>query len=154
MRVLALTSSLLLAGCGSSAPSSVSQQYVPARAHVPPCTHAARAVRLPAHFPPQFPFPTGTTITRTGPLPHGVLGVGVYGFVPSSTFAGTVHYFPREVAKAGFKVLAVEVDSPHDSEGTYRGHGYAGRWALQSIPGCRAMHIGVSAVRAGPGHAA
>lgn len=150
MRSLLLAAALL-AGCGSSVAKERLPTYSPGLAHVPACAHAGPPIglpiRAPQRFPPHFPFPDGTDLVRTAPLLHGVHGVGVYGYIPSASFARTVHFFPRELPKAGFRVLAVEIDSPHDSEGTYQGRGYQGRWALQSIPGCKAMHIGVSAVR-------
>jgi len=154
VRTLLLVSLIILAGCGASAGAnrphqSLSLAYSPARAHVPACTHAGSPIRLPAHFPAQFPVPAGTDLVRAAPLLHGVRGIGVYGYVPSASFVGTVHFFPREVKKAGFSVLALEIDTPNDSEGTYQGHGYQGRWALNSIPGCKAMRIGISAVRIG-----
>lgn len=65
--------------------------------------------------------------------------------MPSSSFSATVTFFKTQVPKAGFKVLYFEVDTPHDSEGTYRGHNYQGRWQLQAIPGCRAMRFAASA---------
>lgn len=138
---------LALAGCGSSGASPANtptaaatlprlQVYDAAAAHLPACAGAGRAVALPAHFPAQFPFPRGTAITSSGPLSFGVKGVGIHGFVPSTSFAVTVNFFKMEVPHTGFKLLHFEVDTPHDSEGTYSGYGRVGVWQLRAIAGC------------------
>jgi hypothetical protein len=127
----------LLAGCGSSA--SNSYRYVPAAAKIPSCAHAGKAIALPSAFPHQFPFPAGTDIDATHPLfTHQI---GIYGFVPSHTFAETVNFFKNQVPKQGFKLVDFEVDSPNDSEGTYQGHGKLGRWQLRSMPSCKGAMI-------------
>lgn len=135
---------LVLAGCGGSPSTSPKATALPASltydlaaAHVASCAGAGRAIPLPTDFPRQFPFPQGTVIDRVGrgaPLLKGQ--VGIYGFVPSPTFNTTVLFFKNEIVPAGFQRIDFEVDEPHDSEGTYRGHGKVGRWALQAIVGC------------------
>jgi hypothetical protein len=151
----AVIAGLLVTGCGSSAsppvtptqpapPSSLA--YVPSQGKVAACAHAAKAIPLPARFPAEFPFPANTIIDRTGALPHGQKGVGIYGFVPSTGFAATVNFFRHQVPRHGFKLLYLEVDSPHDSEGQYRGFGQVGEWQLRALPGCPlAMSLAVSA---------
>lgn len=119
---------------------------MPSQGNVAACAHAGKAIALPAKFPAAFPFPAGTVIDHSGSLPHGIKGVGIAGFVPSSSFASTVNYFIRQVARSGFKVLYHEIDAPHDSEGQYRGFGVVGEWQLRALAGCpKAMSIAVSA---------
>ena len=145
-----------VAGCGSATATTVvkhgqpapatGQRYVPSQGNIAACAHAGKAIPLPAAFPTAFPFPAGTVIDRSGRLLHGQKGVGVYGFVPSATFASTVNFFKRQVVISGFKVLYFQVDTPHDSEGQYRGFGKVGEWQVRALPGCRrAMSIAVSA---------
>jgi hypothetical protein len=90
-----------------------------------------------------FPVPPGTAITGKR-VPIGG-GIAATGFVPMHGFAATVHFFPNRLPRAGFKVLHLEIDTPHDSEGSYRGHGFVGGWSLRAIPGCAAMAFQVSA---------
>ena len=153
-----------LAGCGSSgaapkpvvatrAPSSIPAssyryRYRPMLARVPACTHTGKARAWPAHFPTQFPVLPGTLIDGYR-VPVGG-GIAASGYVPSRSFRSTVQFFQRQVPRAGFTVLDTEVDAPHDSEGTYAGFGYIGRWALRSLlTGCKgAMFFEVSAVPA------
>jgi hypothetical protein len=117
--------------------------YQPKLARVAPCAHAGKAIALPKAFPARFPFPRGTAINRTKPLLKGQ--IGIYGYVPSTGFVATVNFFKREVVRAGFKLVGFEVDSPNDSEGTYRGYGKIGRWQLRSLPGCtKAMAFSAS----------
>lgn len=94
-----------------------------------------KAIALPAGFPRQFPFPHGTYLDKTRPLmfKHQI---GIYGYVPSPSFATTVNFFKNQVPKQGFKRLDFEVDSPNDSEGRYQGFGKIGAWALRSLPQC------------------
>lgn len=110
------------------------------------CAHAGKPIPLPASFPKQFPFPPGTVIDRTAKL-HAAKGqIGIYGFVPSSSFASTVNFFKTLVVSKGFKRLYFEADSPHDSEGTYKGFGKIGVWRLAAIAGCpKAMNFQASA---------
>ena len=127
-----------------SAAGSPRYPYLPRQANVAACAHAGHAIALPALFPTRFPFPRGTVINHTKPLLKGQ--IGVYGYVPSRTFASTVNFFRREVVRAGFTLIGFEVDSPNDSEGTYRGYGKIGRWQLRSLPGCAsAMAFSASA---------
>jgi hypothetical protein len=73
-------------------------------------------------------------------------GSARYGYVPSRDFASTVNFFKSEVVAKGFKLVYFEVDSPHDSEGTYKGFGKLGVWRLAAIPECpRAMMFSASA---------
>ncbi len=123
------------AECVSAAGSS-RYPYVPRQSKVAACAHAGPAIALPAAFPTQFPFPRGTIINHTKPLLKRQ--IGIYGFVPSRNFTSTVTFFRREVVRAGFALIGFEVDSPNDSEGTYRGYGKVGRWQLRSLPGCAA----------------
>jgi hypothetical protein len=87
--------------------------------------------------------PPGTAITGKR-VPIGG-GIAATGFIPMPSFQATVQFFPREIRKAGFKVTDLEVDSPHDSEGAYRGKGYIGGWAVRAIGGCPAMTLQISA---------
>jgi hypothetical protein len=136
-------SALLFTQCVSAAGSS-QYPYMPRQAKVAVCAHAGRAIALPAAFPPQFPFPRGTILDHTKPLLKRQ--IGVYGYVPSTNFVATVTFFRREVVRAGFALIGFEVDSPNDSEGTYRGYGKIGRWQLRSLPGCAtAMAFSASA---------
>lgn len=106
---------------------------------------AGKPIRLPAAFPRQFPFLPGTDIDATHPL-LTKQQIGIYGYVPSRSFASTVNFYKVQVPRRGFRLVYLEVDSPNDSEGTYQGHGSVGRWQLQSLPGCsRAMRFSVSA---------
>jgi hypothetical protein len=145
---VALACALLVAGCGSGSAANptpvslTSYHYSPASAGVPACAHSTQAKPLPASFPKAFPFPPGTSINGTAPI-RGM--TGITGYVPSKSFATTVNFFKKQVPKAGFKLLDFEVDSPHDSEGTYRGHGKTGRWQLVAIEGCHAMRFSASA---------
>ena len=153
MRVFLVATACLLivTGCGAKNNSArVSNQttglnvhYHPAQARVPACAHAGKAVAFPANFPQNFPVPPGTAITghRT-PIGGGIAATG---FVPARSFKQTVNFFPPQLKRAGFKVLHREVDAPHDSEGSYEGHGYLGGWALRAMPGCAAMTIQISA---------
>lgn len=143
---------ILLVGCGGSSstakptskPVAASFQYRPAAANVPACAHAGKALAFPKTFPQNFPVPPGTALTGQR-VPIGG-GIAATGFVPSTSFKATVQFFPREVKRAGFKMLHLEVDAPHDSEGVYQGHGYVGGWALQAIASCPgAMRIQISA---------
>jgi hypothetical protein len=52
-----------------------------------------------------------------------------------------VHFYPTVLPNKGYNVLHVEIDAPHDSEGSFHGHGYYGGWSMQSIPGCKAMRL-------------
>ena len=117
--------------------------YRPSAARIPTCAHAGKAIPFPKHFPSNFPVPPGTAITGKR-VPIGG-GIAATGFVPMHSFAATVHFFPTQLPKAGFKVLHLEIDTPHDSEGSYQGHGYLGGWSLRSIPGCAAMVFQASA---------
>lgn len=145
---------LALVGCGISSSNvsgttatPTSYRYHPAAASVPSCARAGKAISLPLDFPAKFPFPAGTVIVRSGrgrPLLKGQ--VGIYGFVPSPTFSETVLFFKNEIERSGFRRLDFEVDTPHDSEGAYSGHGTIGRWALSAIVGCpHAMRFSASA---------
>jgi hypothetical protein len=133
-----------LAGCGSSSGSSPtatattnSFAYNPAHAHVPPCAHAGAPIALFGNFPKSFPFPPGTSITgHRVPIGGGIAEIG---FIPAATFTAGVKFFPNELPHAGYKVLHVEIDAPHDSEGSYQGHGYLGGWSLRSISGCKGV---------------
>lgn len=162
-RVSPVVVALLLvvtAGCGTSSSSASTRRplpgsaapgdaflYSPTAAGIASCAHPGKAIALPSDFPRAFPFPYGTDIDRIGrgaPLLKGQ--VGIYGFVPSGSFASTVNFFKAQVPRQGFKRLDFEVDSPNDSEGTYQGHGKIGRWQLRSIPGCpHAMTFAASA---------
>jgi hypothetical protein len=120
--------------------------YNPHKAAVAACAHAGRPIPLPAAFPGQFPFPPGTVLDRTAQLNAAKHQIGIYGFVPSSSFPSTVNFFKRMVVAKGFKRLYFEVDSPHDSEGTYKGFGKVGVWRLEALPGCpKAMNFSASA---------
>jgi len=111
---------------------------------LPACAHAGKRIAVPRAFPRQFPLPSGTVIDATKHLAKGQ--IGIYGFVPSHTFASTVNFFKILVPRHGFKVLNLEADFPHDSEGTYQGYGKVGRWQIRSIAGCpRAMTFAASA---------
>jgi hypothetical protein len=127
---------LVLFAQGVSAAGASRYPYVPRQAKVAACAHAGRAIALPAAFPSRFPFPRGTILDHTKPLLKRQ--IGVYGYVPSRNFVSTVTFFRREVVRAGFTLIGFEVDSPNDSEGTYRGYGKVGRWQLRSLPGCAA----------------
>lgn len=147
-----------LAGCGSggtktsvatpTAPALLSHTYIysPALARVPACLHAGKARAWPHAFPSAFPVPPGTAITGQR-VPLGG-GHAASGYVPSKSFLQTVLFFRREVPRAGFRILDFESDAPHDSEGTYTGFGYIGRWQLKSLlTACKgAMFFQVSAV--------
>jgi hypothetical protein len=138
-----LFGAVVLWGCGDS--SSPSYTYVPGSANIPACAHAGKAIPLPKGFPTQFPFPNGTDIMSSGPLPQGVKGIGISGYVPSSGFSDTVLFFKNQVKQAGFKVLDFQADAPNDSEGSYLGFGHTGTWQLKSLPGCSAaMHFAAS----------
>jgi hypothetical protein len=157
MAAAPLLLALAIAGCGGSSSSSGNNQpspqtatqsytYDPAKAHVPACAHAAKAIAFPANFPQNFPVPNGTVIDATR-VPIGG-GIAAVGFVPSPSFKTTVDFFPAQIKAAGFKMLHLEVDSPNDSEGEYSGHGFVGGWALRSLcPG--AMTLQISAKKAG-----
>jgi len=143
LRPAVLSACAVLSGCGGS--SSTSYQYDPTAASIAACAHAGKAIPLPKSFPSAFPFPNGTDITSSGPLPQGVKGVQINGFVPSSGFVDTVLFFKNQVKAAGFKLLDSQADAPNDSEGTYLGHGHSGTWQLRSLPGCKdAMHFAAS----------
>jgi hypothetical protein len=149
MNVRSALVATVVAGVVIACPARVSASgqprysYGPKQARVVTCAHAGKPIALPAAFPAQFPFPRGTTIDQTKPLLKGQ--IGIYGYVPSGGFVSTVNFFKREVVRAGFKLVGFEVDSPNDSEGTYRGHGKIGRWQLRSLPGCsKAMAFSAS----------
>lgn len=144
-RRLALVPVLLLA-CVAPA-SAQTQTPVQLTGHaatkLPACAHAGKRIAVPHAFPHQFPFPSGTVIDATKHLAKGQ--IGIYGFVPSHTFSATVNFFKILVPRHGFKVLNLEADFPHDSEGTYQGYGKVGRWQIRSIAGCpRAMTFAAS----------
>ncbi|HEX8918460.1 MAG TPA: hypothetical protein VF898_08150 [Chloroflexota bacterium] len=126
----------------SHAPAG-SPVYRPSAARIPACAHAGKAVSFPQHFPASFPVPSGTAITGKR-VPIGG-GIAATGFVPMHSFAATVHFIPTQLPKVGFTVLHLEIDTPHDSEGSYQGHGYVGGWSLRAISGCAAMVFQVSA---------
>lgn len=154
---------LLVSACGASgslvktkktpgAATVASLAYAPAAAKRPPCAGAGKAIALPKGFPYQFPFPRGTYLNKSKPLmfKHQI---GIYGYVPSPSFAVTVNFFKNEVPKQGFKRLDFEVDSPNDSEGRYQGYGKIGAWQLRSLPNCKgfmAFSASAEPVGAGP----
>ncbi|MGH2443613.1 MAG: hypothetical protein ACRDFX_10695 [Chloroflexota bacterium] len=139
---------MAVAGCGSTQPAKSSAPsryaYQAKQARVAGCAQSGKAIPLPAAFPAQFPMISGTSIDAVRKLGPGQ--IGIYGFVPSSAFYGTVNFFKNTVPKVGFKLLDFEVDAPHDSEGAYQGFGSIGRWSLRALPGCaKAMSFSASA---------
>lgn len=150
---------LLISGCGTSGSSGAQSKssgsgdyrYDLSAARQPSCVKVGKAIALPAGFPRQFPFPHGTYLYKTKPLifKHQI---GIYGYVPSPSFATTVNFFKNQVPKQGFKRLDFEVDTPHDSEGRYQGFGKIGAWALRALPACKGfMDFSASAEPVGAG---
>lgn len=134
---------LVVSACGSSSPTSdekgmvaTSYTYSPTRAQKPACVKVGKAITLPPGFPRRFPFPRGTYLDKTKPLMFKNQ-IGIYGYVPSSSFVSTVNFFKNQVPKQGFKRIDFEVDSPNDSEGRYQGYGKIGAWSLRSLPDCK-----------------
>jgi hypothetical protein len=151
---------LLISGCGTSSSSGrqgatsgkTTYTYAAGSAQKPPCVAVRKAIALPAGFPRQFPFPRGTYLYKTKPLifKHQI---GIYGYVPSPSFATTVNFFKNQVPKQGFKRLDFEVDTPNDSEGRYQGFGKIGAWALRALPACKgfmAFSASAEPIGAGP----
>lgn len=129
-RALSAAAALLfLAGCGGGS----SHTYTPSAARLPACAHAGKAIAMPSGFPADFPFPDGSAITSAK---KALKVTVVKGVIPITSFKDTASFFTREVRNAGFKVLYSEADPPRDAEGSYRGHGYAGRWTLEHLPAC------------------
>ena len=134
--------SLVVSGCGSSTQSPVgpgtlsNDTYSPITAQKPACEKVGKAIVLPRTFPRRFPFPKGTYLYGTKPLLFKNQ-IGIYGYVPSPSFATTVNFFKDQVPKQGFKRIDFEGDSPNDSEGRYEGFGKIGAWALRSLPTCK-----------------
>ena len=146
-RLLGLILLPALCGCGTSHTSAPpSYHYDLRKAAAPSCAHAGKPIPLPAAFPKQFPFPSGTVIDRTARL-HAAKGqIGIYRYVQSTSFKSTVNFFKSHVVAKGFKLVYFEVDSPHDSEGTYKGFGKLGVWQLAAIAACpKAMVFSASA---------
>ena len=135
----------LVAGCGDSSKPATGSQ--PSAAHLPSCAHVSKAIPLPAGFPTQFPLPCGTAITSHR---KGFYGAAViHGVIPSSSFAGSLAFFMREVPRAGFKLSEADSEPPREGEAGYRGHGYVGRWKIHSIAGCStALTLDASAAKA------
>lgn len=103
---------------------------------------------FPSAFPHDFPVIPGTSIGSQR-VPIGG-GIAVAGASPSKSFNESVHFYPRVLPSRGYTVLHVEIDAPHDTEGSFRGHGLEGGWSMQSIPGCPAMRLQIEVRPARP----
>lgn len=123
----------LASACGSDPAGDVSASGHPA-APVPSCMKSLSPVSVPSDgtFPTDWPFPPGTVLTATEPVPGGGLAVTAQ---VGSEFAEVLPFMQHDLEEAGF--VASQGEAEHDdAEATWSGGGYAGTWAIRSSETC------------------
>ncbi len=103
-------------------------------AATPSCMASLTAVTVPkdGSFPNDWPFPPGTVITATEPVPGGGLAVTAQ---IGSEFEKVLPFMQNDVEDAGFVATQGEAEED-DAEATWTGGGFSGTWAIQSSGAC------------------
>ena len=100
----------------------------------PSCMSSMSPASLPSDdsFPTDWPFPPGTVVTATEPVPGGGLAVTAQ---VGSEFEKVLPFMQHDLEDAGF--VATRGEAEHDdAEATWAGNGYAGTWAIKSSDTC------------------
>ena len=123
----------LTSACGSDPASDVSASGHPAAA-VPSCMKSLSPASIPSDgtFPKDWPFPPGTVVTDTQPVPGGGLAVTAQ---VGSEFEKVLPFLQHDLEDAGFVATQGEAERD-DAEATWSGHGYAGTWAIRASDTC------------------
>jgi hypothetical protein len=142
MTVATLSAVALLAGCGGSSGESgdreakekAEKQLAASGAPTPVCVEQAKAkaARVPASFPSDFPLPGDAVIYATEQRSGG--RTIVYAVVDDDVKA-VLKQLQTDLPKAGFTLTEGEVEE-HDAESNWTGNGYSGRWAIRSVADC------------------
>lgn len=100
----------------------------------PSCLSSLTPAAVPTDgtFPTDWPFPPGTVVTATEPVPGGGLAITAQ---VGSDFETVLPFMQHDLEDAGF--VATKGEAEHDdAEATWSGHGYAGTWAIRSSDTC------------------
>lgn len=125
--VLATLGLALVPACGSDSEDA-------SDAPTPSCMSSLSPTTVPSDgtFPADWPFPPGTVVTGTEPVPGGGLAVTA---VVGSSFEGVLPFMQHDLEDAGFVATQGEAEDD-DAEATWSGNGYTGTWAIKSSETC------------------
>jgi hypothetical protein len=124
----------LTSACGSDSPGGTSGGVQDAADPTPSCLKSLTPTSVPSDgtFPKDWPFPPGTVVTDTQPVPGGGLAITAQ---VGSDFEKVLPFMQHDVEDAGF--VATQGEAEHDdAEATWSGNGYAGTWAIKSSETC------------------
>ena len=127
--VLATLGLALTSACGGDSDASTD-----AASDTPSCMSSLTPAAVPSDgtFPTDWPFPPGTVVTATEPVPGGGLAVTAQ---VGSSFEDVLPFMQHDLENAGF--VANRGEAEHDdAEATWSGNGYAGTWAIKSSDTC------------------
>ena len=127
---LALTSA-----CGGDSEAASDATDTP----TPSCMSTLTPAAIPTDgaFPEDWPFPPGTVVTGTEPVPGGGLAVTAQ---VASSFEEVLPFMQHDLEEAGF--VATQGEAEHDdAEATWSGNGYAGTWAIKSSDTCEGTTV-------------
>jgi hypothetical protein len=105
--------------------------------HASSCAFGGRSVDVTGSMPFGFPLPAkfrATTVTR------GAANTTLVGFVPRPLAAAST-FFQRAVPASGFEPTSGDAELGLEVESRFVGPFAAGRWRVNSIPGCRAWSV-------------
>lgn len=125
--VVAALGLTLTSACGSDGEDA-------AATPAPSCMSSLTPASVPddGTFPTDWPFPPGTVVTGTEPVPGGGLSVTAQ---VGSDFEDVLPFMQHDLEDAGF--VATQGEAEHDdAEATWSGNGYAGTWAIKSSETC------------------
>ena len=117
-------------GCGGGSDQASETSGTP----TPSCMSSLTPAEVPGDgtFPTDWPFPPGTVVTATEPVPGGGLSVTAQ---VGSSFEEVLPFMQHDLEDAGF--VATQGEAEHDdAEATWSGNGYAGTWAIRSSDTC------------------
>lgn len=124
---LAMLGVALTASCGSDSDDASGTR-------TPSCLSSQSPATVPSDgtFPTDWPFPPGTVVTATEPVPGGGLAITAQ---VASSFDDVLPFMQHDLEDAGF--VATQGEAEHDdAEATWSGNGYAGTWAIKSSETC------------------
>ena len=103
-------------------------------APVPSCLKSLSPASIPRDgtFPKDWPFPPGTVVTDTQPVPGGGLAITAQ---VGSEFEEVLPFMQHDLEDAGFVATQGEAERD-DAEATWSGNGYAGTWAIRASDTC------------------
>ena len=117
------------AGCGGGSEPRVTAAGPPPQ--LPACVRAT-AVPQPPDLPPGFSLPPGTVVTASSAPHAGQLVLA--GLVPAD-LQDAASFFDDSLRAGGYRQGLGDSES-NEAEAPFTGHGFRGKWKVNSIPGC------------------